>query len=60
VLDARCPECGKRAKVNDGMSEVKCEYCGFQATYDEYIEIMKSKAESMADDFHLSWDKRPF
>src|SRR5690606_26219785 len=41
VLEAKCPECGKKAVVNDEMSEVKCSHCGFSTTYDDYIEIMK-------------------
>jgi len=60
VLEARCPECGKKAQVNDEMSEVKCSYCGFSATYDDYIEIMKGKAVGMADNFQSGWDRNPF
>lgn len=60
MLEARCPECGKKAVVNDDMSEVKCSHCGFSATYDDYLEIMKGKATSMADNFQASWDKNPF
>jgi tRNA(Ile2) C34 agmatinyltransferase TiaS len=53
VLEAKCPDCGKRAEVDDDMAEVKCKQCGFNASYDEYIEIMKGKAVTMADDFQL-------
>jgi endogenous inhibitor of DNA gyrase (YacG/DUF329 family) len=60
MLEARCPECGKKALVNDDMSEVKCSHCGFSATYDDYIEMMKGNAVSMADNFQASWDKNPF
>ena len=60
MLEARCPECGKKAHVNDEMSEVKCSYCGFSATYDDYIEIMKGKAVGMVDNFQSAWDKNPF
>ncbi len=60
MLEARCPECGKKAEVNDDMSLVKCSHCGFSATYDDYIEIMKGKAAGMADNFQASWDKKPF
>ena len=51
VLEAKCPECGRSAKVDDDIAEVKCEYCGFHVLYDEYIEIMKDRAVSMVDDF---------
>jgi ribosomal protein L37AE/L43A len=60
MLEARCPECRKKAHVNDEMSEVKCSYCGFSATYGDYIEIMKGKAVGMVDNFQSNWDKNPF
>lgn len=60
MLEARCPECGKKALVNDEMSEVKCSHCGFTATYDDYIEIMKGKAVDIADNFQSGWDRNPF
>jgi DNA-directed RNA polymerase subunit RPC12/RpoP len=59
VLEAKCPECGRRAEVDDDMTEVKCKQCGFRALYEEYIEIMKGKAVNMADDFQMNWDRRP-
>jgi hypothetical protein len=60
MLEAKCPECGKKAEVNDEMSEVKCAYCGFLASYDEYIEIMKGKAVDIADSYQTTWDRNPF
>ena len=60
MLEAKCPECGKKAEVNEEMSEVKCEHCGFSASYDNYIEIMKGKAVDIADNYQTSWDKNPF
>ncbi len=60
VLEARCPQCNKKAQVDDEMATVKCDHCGFQSTYDEYLEIMKGKAENMADEYLLDWDRRPF
>jgi DNA-directed RNA polymerase subunit RPC12/RpoP len=59
ALEAKCPECGRRAEVDDDMTEVKCKQCGFHALYEEYIEIMKGKAVNMADDFQMNWDRRP-
>jgi tRNA(Ile2) C34 agmatinyltransferase TiaS len=53
VLEAKCPDCGKRAEVDVDMAEVKCKQCGFNASYDEYIETMKGKAVTMADDFQI-------
>jgi endogenous inhibitor of DNA gyrase (YacG/DUF329 family) len=60
VLEARCPECSKKAEVNDDMTEVKCGHCGFSATYDDYIEIMKGKATNLADDYQMNLDRNPF
>jgi DNA-directed RNA polymerase subunit RPC12/RpoP len=54
VLEAKCPQCHKRAEVNDDMSRVECKYCGFDVPYDEYIEVMKGKAVTMADDFQMN------
>ena len=59
MLEARCPECGKKAMVNDEMSKVKCSHCGFTATYDDYIEIMKGKAVDIVDNFQMNWDRNP-
>jgi hypothetical protein len=59
MLEARCPACGKKAQVDDEMSEVKCGQCGFMATYDDYIEIMKGKAVNIAENFQMSWDRNP-
>ena len=60
MLEARCPECGKKAVVDDDMTEVKCGHCGFTASYDDYIEIMKGKAVDISDNFQASWDRNPF
>ncbi len=59
MLEARCPECGKKALVNDEMTEVKCDHCGFTSTYDDYIEIMKGKAVDIVDNFQMNWDRNP-
>ncbi|MEO9294013.1 MAG: zinc-domain-containing protein [Nitrososphaera sp.] len=60
MLEAKCPQCGRKAIVDDDMENVKCEHCGFASTYDEYIETMKGKAVMMADEFQMNWDKNPF
>ena len=58
--DAKCPECGNKAKLDDEITEVKCSFCGYKASYDDYIEIMREKAVSMSDDYQFELDKRPF
>lgn len=60
MLEARCPQCAKKATVDEEMSTVTCMHCGFTSSYDAYIELMKGKALNMADEFQASWDKNPF
>lgn len=60
MLEARCPECKRKAEVSDDMSTVTCKSCGFAAAYDDYIEIMKGKALTLADEFQMNSDKNPF
>jgi tRNA(Ile2) C34 agmatinyltransferase TiaS len=60
MLEAKCPQCGKRAEVNNDMSKVECRHCRFSASYDDYIEIMKGKAVDIADNFQMNCDRNPF
>ncbi len=60
VLEAKCPQCGQKAHVDDEMENVKCGHCGYSAKYEEYLELMKGKAVMMADDFQMNWNKNPF
>ena len=50
-MDAKCPECEKVAVLDDDITAVKCAHCGFEAEYDDYIEIMKDQALNMATDY---------
>ena len=50
-MDARCPECENVAQVNDEQTKVSCPHCKFEASYDEYLEIMKDQALNMAADY---------
>ncbi len=50
-MDARCPKCEKVAVLSDDIKNIKCLHCGFEALYDEYIEIMKENAVNMASDY---------
>jgi endogenous inhibitor of DNA gyrase (YacG/DUF329 family) len=60
MLEAKCPNCGKKAEVNDNLSEVKCGHCGFFSSYNDYIEIMKGRAVDLSDNFQMNWDRNPF
>ena len=50
-MDAKCPNCEGIATVDDDMKTVKCFNCNFEASYDNYLEIMKEKAINMASDY---------
>ena len=50
-MDARCPKCEKVAVLSDDVTNVKCAHCGFEASYDSYIDIMKENAVNMAADY---------
>jgi hypothetical protein len=56
-IEAKCPSCTKRAIVDEDLTKVICSDCGFTASYEDYLEIMKSKAVQMADDLQLNWNK---
>jgi Zn ribbon nucleic-acid-binding protein len=50
-MDAKCPICEKRARVNEEMSLVKCEFCGYEDTFDEYMKKMDERVGSLVSDF---------
>ena len=50
-MDAKCPECEKVASTDDELTKVTCSHCNFEATYAEYIGIMKDSALNMAADY---------
>ncbi|MGI0082987.1 MAG: zinc-domain-containing protein [Nitrosopumilaceae archaeon] len=51
-MDAKCPDCDKVAVLDDNITIVKCNYCGFEAKYDEYIEIMKQRVGDLVTNFN--------
>jgi predicted nucleic-acid-binding Zn-ribbon protein len=53
MLHAKCPKCDNKAQVNDDMMFVRCKNCGYSDNYENYINIMKSKAENMADNYQF-------
>ncbi len=52
-MDAKCPQCEKVAVLDDDMTIVKCPSCGFEAKYDEYLELMKQKIGDMVENFQF-------
>ena len=59
-MDARCVNCNRKADFDIDKNKVTCKECGLELDYEEYIERMKEKAVTMADDFQSTWDKRGF
>ena len=53
LLDAKCPKCNNKAQVSDDMNTIHCKNCGYSDNYENYMEIMKSKAENMADNYQF-------
>jgi Zn ribbon nucleic-acid-binding protein len=53
IMDAKCPQCEKVAILNDDVTIVKCPHCGFEAKYDEYLELMKQKIGTMVENFQF-------
>lgn len=50
-MDARCPKCEKPASLDEDVTRVTCPHCGFEADYDQYLDIMRDQAVNMAADY---------
>lgn len=59
-MDARCLNCDNRANYDIENDKITCKKCGLEIDYDEYIEKMKDKAVTLADNFQANWDKTGF
>ena len=57
-MDAKCFNCNNKADFNIENNMIICKKCNIEIGYDEYIENMKEKALSLADDLQNSWDKQ--
>ena len=50
-MDAKCPRCNGKAYLDeDKMDLVRCR-CGYEASYDDYLEDMKARAMSLLDEY---------
>ncbi len=56
-MDAKCLYCNGKANFDIDMNKIICTKCNMELDYDEYIENMKEKALSMADEFQNNWNK---
>ena len=52
-MDAKCPNCDRVATLDDEITKVKCSHCGFEAKYDDYLELMKQRVGEMAESFQF-------
>ena len=48
-LKIRCPDCKEAAFLSDDFSLVKCENCGFDKTYGEYVKYVAYKDARYSD-----------
>ena len=46
-----------KANFDIEKNKIICTKCKMEIDYDEYIENMKEKALSLADEFQNNWDK---
>ncbi len=57
-MDAKCFNCNNKADFNIEKNIIICKKCNLEIGYDEYLEIMKEKALSLADDIQNNLDKQ--
>jgi hypothetical protein len=50
-MDAKCPNCERKAQVNEELSRVKCDFCGYEDTFDEYMKKMEERAGGIVSDY---------
>ncbi|CAN5781075.1 hypothetical protein BH23THE1_BH23THE1_04820 [soil metagenome] len=48
-MKIRCPDCKEAAFLSDDFSLVKCDNCGFDKTYGEYVKYVAYKDARYSD-----------
>ena len=64
LVELKCNNCGAQLKVEEGTSQVKCEFCGSTFSVDDaYNEgykytkgVLKAHSEQMEEDFNKAQD----
>ena len=64
MVELKCNNCGAQLKVEEGTSQVKCEFCGSTFSVDDaYNEgykytkgVLKARSEQMEEDFNKAQD----
>ncbi len=59
-MDAKCFNCNNKANFNIEKNKIICKKCNIEIDYDKYIETMKEKALTLADDLQSNWDKQGY
>ncbi|HXS60699.1 MAG TPA: hypothetical protein VN703_07820 [Candidatus Sulfopaludibacter sp.] len=44
-----CPDCKEKAFLSDDFTFVKCDMCGFEMTYGEYVKYIAHKDARYSD-----------
>lgn len=42
-MKIKCPDCKDKAVLSDDFATVKCDKCGFEMTYGEYVKYISKK-----------------
>ncbi|MFQ5940116.1 MAG: zinc-domain-containing protein [Nitrososphaerales archaeon] len=56
-MDAKCPNCERKAQVNEELSKIKCNFCGYEDTFEEYMKKMEERLSGIVSNYQ---DKNTF
>ncbi len=56
-MDAKCLYCNEKAIFDIDKNKIMCKRCNIEIEYDKYIESMKERALTLANDFQDNFDK---
>ncbi|HEY6537164.1 MAG TPA: zinc-domain-containing protein [Candidatus Nitrosocosmicus sp.] len=56
-MDAKCLYCNEKAIFDIDKNRIICKKCNVEMEYDDYIEIMKERALTLANDFQDNSDR---
>jgi hypothetical protein len=56
-MDAKCLYCNNKANFDIEKNKIICKKCNTEIDYDKYIETMKDRVLTLADDFQNNLDR---
>jgi DNA-directed RNA polymerase subunit RPC12/RpoP len=59
VLQAKCPNCGEKAEIDDDTANARCHFCGLNLSYESYLELMKERATNLVTNFQSNTENDP-